>query len=394
MLAKAWRYLEGNVTIMVEGGSPERFLNLATGQGIYPWDMRWVEGRLFCSVPARGFRDLRAIARRSGSRVRIMGKAGLPFFLLRAKRRRMLVFGALLCLGAVYAMSSMVWFVEVTGTERIDADEVIRVAMEEGLAPGAFRYRLDMDRIRNRVVLQIPGLSWVGIHQKGTLVVIEVVEKTLHPDPSEDEQPGPIVALKDSLLVEVLALRGSAIAEPGRLVRQGEVLIEPDGDTGLSRGLARGKSWYQGYGECSFTRKWVERTGQSSTSYVLIWRGREIMRVGRPRYLRFQEEARGWGPLSWRNLNLPVEFLSIDHHEIRVYEETLGRETAKRDAMNAALQAVRSNLPAGAERSDIWAEVIDESPGFISVRVTVETLEDIASRPGDIMQDVGGNAGY
>ncbi|MEW6081685.1 MAG: sporulation protein YqfD [Bacillota bacterium] len=384
MRGRVWRYIDGSVSLLLEGGSPERFLNLAMSQGIYPWDMRYVEGALILSVPARCFGQLRGIAKTSGCRIRITGKYGLPFVLVKARRRRMLLVGGILCAGAIYIMASMVWFIEVTGLERIPPEAVLKAARGQGLAPGTLRSRLDVDATRNAILLETPGLSWVGIHQKGTLVVIEVVEKTLHPDPSQEEQPGPIVARDDSYVVDVLALRGRAVVEPGTLVRKGDVLIEPDPETGMSRGIAKGKFWYQGYGECGFSRTWTERTGRSSRGYVLKWNGREILNTRRPAFARFEEEATVWALPSWRNLNLPVELHSVEYYEIRVIQETLSREMARRVALNNALKAAREVLPPGAERSVIWGEVAGEGPEHIAARVTMETLEDIAARPGGI----------
>ena len=73
-------YRKGYVRIRLCQGSPERFLNLCAHHGIAVWNLVSREGSYEMNVTVTGFFSLAGICRKTGCRVKIIGKYGLPFF--------------------------------------------------------------------------------------------------------------------------------------------------------------------------------------------------------------------------------------------------------------------------------------------------------------------------
>ena len=71
---------------------------------------------------------------------------------------------------------------------------------------------------------EIPQLSWVGIHEQGTKIIIEVAEKTLPPSNNENT-PANLIARTEGEIVELLVLQGTPLVEEGARVRAGQILI-------------------------------------------------------------------------------------------------------------------------------------------------------------------------
>lgn len=72
-------YLKGYVRIRVSGYSPERFLNACRYKNIYIWDLKRVCGAYEMNLSVSGFRRLKEIIRKTGTKVCIIRRSGLPF---------------------------------------------------------------------------------------------------------------------------------------------------------------------------------------------------------------------------------------------------------------------------------------------------------------------------
>ena len=88
MLLRAVNFCRGHVTLRVESGFPERVLNLCAARGIGFWDLRWESELAFTFTVSRGdWRRLGQLEERLGARITPVEREGVPFFLLRFRRR-------------------------------------------------------------------------------------------------------------------------------------------------------------------------------------------------------------------------------------------------------------------------------------------------------------------
>ena len=86
LILRLFRYLLGYVRFAAWGGFPERFINLCEHNRILLWDVRSRDGVITACTDRSGYKRMRCAARRSGMRLRIKKKCGLPFFLNRHSR--------------------------------------------------------------------------------------------------------------------------------------------------------------------------------------------------------------------------------------------------------------------------------------------------------------------
>ena len=74
------KYMKGYLRVRVWGFSPERFMNLCSNKGILLWDIV-KEGDAYCmNITLKGFWEIRPIVKKTGTRVAILERYGLPFF--------------------------------------------------------------------------------------------------------------------------------------------------------------------------------------------------------------------------------------------------------------------------------------------------------------------------
>lgn len=73
------QYARGHVRIRVTGRSYERFLNMCASHRIILWDLKACDAGYEASLSIKSFKNLKPLARKSGTKIRILEKRGLPF---------------------------------------------------------------------------------------------------------------------------------------------------------------------------------------------------------------------------------------------------------------------------------------------------------------------------
>jgi len=379
----------GYLIVSVRGPATEKFINLASSQGISLWDIRRGPDVAFLRVDVDSFFALRPLSKKTGCRLRIEHKAGLPFLCSRLRRRRGLVFGLVFFVSALYFFSSFVLFIGVEGAETLGRERILAVAEKTGVRPGILKARLDKERLAKELMLLEPEIAWVGIRAEGTLLVIEVVEKNR--PPADSARPAHIVAAKDGLVTDLLVVTGEPKVRPGETVRSGQLLIEGvllPGEMSpavpspvRARGDVWARVWYAGYGEAAIQESVKTKTGHRSVLWSLVVDGKVVLQIGREqvRFSDFAVETRKQR-LPERIVRFPVEIITIQRYELLSEKRVLTYEQAlELAAERARAEAVRQ-LPAGLEPKSVGLrEVTAGNASLVRVRYVLETLENIAA---------------
>ncbi|ACV63823.1 sporulation protein YqfD [Desulfofarcimen acetoxidans DSM 771] len=412
-LFKLLSFLIGHVSLVVRGESLEKFINMAVSRGIYLWDITRLEGdRVRVKVRLSAINPLRHIARQTGSRFYFQERAGMPFLAARLKRRKMLLAGAIIFVVSLYSLTSFIWFIEVTGTSKISNEAVLRAAKNAGLKRGVLKWNLDTAEFERDIREQLPEISWTGIEIKGTKAIIEIVEKKL-PETSEN-QPAHIVASKEGLVKEVLVLVGNPLVKEGDTVFAGQILIsgvipptlkekeipeqplsseqkelleKESGEPKIvhAKGTVRARVWYESSAEAAIIEQGQKATGKTVSRFGIKIGAKEIILMGKQKipFKQYKVSSRVKKLPSWRNINLPVEIVTLKYFEIVDFKEERGRAGAKILAERRAMEKIVKQLPANAvmqKRKVEEASAGSRDKNLVRVNVSVETLEDISEK--------------
>lgn len=394
---KLWAYLLGYLILVVKGEHPERFINLAYTRGVHLWDLDWSgTDTLLVKVYAFSFRPLRHIAKKSDCSVRIRRKSGVPFLLRRLRRRRMLLAGAVVFCFILYFLSSLIWTVEVSGTRRISPAEVKGLAAEAGLRPGRFRFQVQRGYVVDYLIQELPGIAYAEV-DVGPRSKIRISEKVV---PAPGVGTCHIVAGKDGMIESILTLSGQPLVSEGDIVRRGQVLISgkispaaPERETSPeeppppreqprfveARGIVHARVWYRFYGEARAEEIREQVTGRKTTICSIKLSGKEVIIYGPPqipyKYHRLRIH-RSKLPV-WRNISLPVEFVTIEAEEVRrLYVRRSFDEAVEVAAEHARIRASRG-VPREAVTVRRQYRVIGSEENPVRVVLTVETRESI-----------------
>jgi similar to stage IV sporulation protein len=399
-------YFFGHVSLLVQGESLEKFINMAASRGIYLWDITRVGAdKMLVRVRLSGVKPLRHIARGTGSRFKISTREGVPFIVGRMKKRKMLVIGAVTFLAVLYMLSSFVWFIDVEGNKNITRQEVLKVAHQAGLAKGVLKWNVDPAVVERAIKDQLPIVSWAGVYINGTNARIEIVEKKL-PSGVDDTNPTHVVAEKAGLVKEILILSGQAAVKegdtvvPGQILISGEILPEAKPEEMLpptaeemeptpinmptyvhAKGIVRARIWYEGYGEAPLVEEGKRASGEQIERVSIKIAGKEIILKG-PKavpYKEYKTELEVKTLPHWRNIVVPVEFNKVQYLELVNYREEYTRSEARKLAEQKALATVKEQLPKEAKILEQRVERVEtgQQEDLVRVKVFLETLEDI-----------------
>lgn len=216
-------WLLGRVRFRAEGGDAERLLTACAGQGIPVSGVRATALGFTAWTPARCYRRLRPLARRSHTRVRLAKKQGLCFVLLRWRGRWGLVLGPLV-LAAVLAFSgNVVWAIRFDGVPAAQQIQLRSQLLQAGIWEGAWLQPDSLDAARQKLLAQNQEYSWLTLNFYRGRLVVEA--NPLRPAPELPQgQSCDLVSVADGVVLEVNIQSGQPLCSPGQTVAKGQQL--------------------------------------------------------------------------------------------------------------------------------------------------------------------------
>jgi len=390
-------YTTGVIRIKITGDFPEKFINLCLARGLLLWGIKKDGNAVYAYVRLPDFFKIRKPALKSRVKVRVIGTRGLPFALKRFKRRKMLLVGAVMFMLLLEVLTSYIWFVDIEGIKTISGDRIKAIAADHGLRSGAAKNSVKEKEIETSILLNVPEVAWVGVKITGTRAVVEIVEKTMAK--TEDKTPADIVATKDGVITELIAIAGQAAVKKGDTVRRGDILIKgvlsqpilelaeqrpPVPQTSdqyiRANGIVKARVWYESYGEAGLVREEFRRTGRRRFA-VALKAGESVIdlkKVSSPPFTNYETEVIYKKLPNWRNTGFAVETKVSVFYEVSVERHEISPEEALDLAKTQAIKAIESQIPENAQVLVHGSEVLNTSlPGLIRVKVSMETVEDI-----------------
>ncbi|MCR4925070.1 MAG: sporulation protein YqfD [Clostridiales bacterium] len=222
---KLIRLIFGYVTFSGDGGFTERFINLSARNGINIWNLSAFDGNIKACTTIDDYKKIRKCAKKSGVRIRIKERHGLPFIINRNKNRYGLVVGLIFFSLSLYLLSFFIWNVRVEGNENITSSAIASSFEELGVKVGAKSKSLDTSLIQIEAYRQFPEYSWTAVNVEGSTATVQVRERTEIPYVVDKQLPCNIVAKCDGVVIRLERYVGSKEVEDGYPVTKGEMLI-------------------------------------------------------------------------------------------------------------------------------------------------------------------------
>ncbi len=226
------RYLQGYLAIKVVGFSPERFMNLCSNHHLFLWDIVNHGDYYTMNISLKNFYKLKGFTRKTGTRVVITQRYGLPFLSVRMWRRKIFIAGLVGSLLFWLWMAGFIWAVEVEGNFFITTDMFQDFLVENGIRTGMNKKEVDIEKLEEAIRTKFDIVTWTSAKIEGTKLLIQVRENDLiqmeagNADAAETEQGMDLTANKDGVVVSMVTRSGVPLVHIGDEVKKGDILVE------------------------------------------------------------------------------------------------------------------------------------------------------------------------
>ena len=219
------RFVKGVVGFTLSGGFIERFLNLCTRAGIPVFDTHRTAQGLEARTTARGYRKMRPIAKKTGVRLRMSEKSGLPFWLIRYRKRVGFLIGLGFFVLFLGVMSRFIWNIELSGNETLSDEYLLENLKACGIREGAYIGDIDVTQAQREMLLLTPELSWIAINLRASTADVEIREREMPPEMIDTETPCNVVAGRTGQIVRMVVYDGQPVLREGDTVQEGELIV-------------------------------------------------------------------------------------------------------------------------------------------------------------------------
>lgn len=220
------RITKGYVSFKAAGGFTERFINLCARNSVQIFNSAYNCGVFIGEVYADDFSRLRTIARKTGVRISVSEKRGVPFYYKISKHRIGLIIGCAIYFLLIFVLNLFVWNIDASGSDIYCAEQIIETAKQAGVVEGIFRPLFD-EKKAAREIYKLYGnkLSWVTVNIKGSRCFIEVRDSENKKQEVLDTSPSNLVADFDGVILSDETLSGIKSISKGNAVKTGDLLV-------------------------------------------------------------------------------------------------------------------------------------------------------------------------
>lgn len=225
MIHKVWNYCCGELLIIGTGGETERFINLSHNHEILLWNVSWAgDNRVRFCVRLKDFYRLKPCIRKTGIRLKIQERRGIPFVIGAMKKRKSFFGGLFLCMMLVTFLSSRVWGIEIVGGHVHTKEEMIKQLDRLGVYGGVAMQSVHCGKIEEKIRNKNTDIGWVSIEKRGCVFRM-CLKEMQNITVTGKERNGHLIADDSGIVTSIVTRKGTPKVKKGKHVKKGQILI-------------------------------------------------------------------------------------------------------------------------------------------------------------------------
>lgn len=336
--------IKGYVVLEITGSGCDRFLNLCVQNDITLRKVTNKGVKLNIEIDIKDFKKVSKLSRKSGTKIKIIKKEGLPFFVFKHRKRKAFAIALLISFIAIKVLSFFIWSIEVNGYHEIPKYEIVGFLNELDVKGGTYSKKVKPIYIENELLKKYPRISWVNVFVDGTTLVVDLSENREQKELVEKNVPTDIVANKSAEITSLNVISGISNKKVGDYVKEDEVIVtglisssEEEAEKKL-RGVTanadiEGVVTYNYDFEVKKNTTKKVLTGKSRSEYYFIVFGKQIKLFGLSNKYDLYEksESRKQLELTEKHL-LPFIYKKVTYNELIEQKVVLTEKELQREA--------------------------------------------------------------
>lgn len=221
------KYKRGIITIEIQAIAPEKFINLLWKNDVSIRNVRRKDITTICfNTNLKYYDRISDIAKKTGTKIKIMNRRGLSFFMLKNRKRKTLIGGMIIFASIIYYLSTFVWNINIITENNVTPYEIRNQLKTLGVRPGINKSKIDVYDLEEKIIKDNSDIMWVRARIEGAKLNISIAERQEPPGVIIDNSPCNIVAKKDGEIIRLYSAAGTAVVKGGDVVKKGDVLVK------------------------------------------------------------------------------------------------------------------------------------------------------------------------
>ena len=380
-------YILGFLKISVKGYYIERFINICKNNKITIWNLKRKDNiELNLNVRIKEFKEICKIAKKTGCKIKIKNKKGIPFLLHKYKKRKIFFILLILLVLIIGLSSCFVWNVEIKEENGYELENIREDIEKAGLKSGVFKGKINTKEIINKIRLERKDIAWMGIELKGTNAIVKLVKSDEKPDIINEDEYCNIISDKEGIITKISVQNGTANVKVGDTVKKGDILVNGwmEGKfTGIryvhSLAEIEAKVWYTESIKIPYKVTETRYTGNEEEKYGIKFNNFQINFTKKYSKFKIYDTIETENKIKlFSDFYLPISIVKTIYKEQEKIEKTYSVEEAK----NIGIKQLEEKLDGKIEnKNNIVNKNINtyEQADGVLVYVTYEVLENIGT---------------
>lgn len=224
-MVKILHFLFGRLYFEISGQNVERFLNLCAKSNIVLWDLKPSGKGYSFFIRKKAYTTLENLAEKTHIHITLLGRYGLPFFLLEHRKRKAFFFSIFMGFFMIFVLSQFIWEVTVSGSEVYSESDILKYVMTNYYKPGTYKGNVDCNQLEEHLREDYEDIAWVSCSLQGTRLHIEIKETLDRKTKQNPKKPCDIVANRSGIITGLSVKSGTPLVSVGDKVKKGVTLI-------------------------------------------------------------------------------------------------------------------------------------------------------------------------
>lgn len=285
LIFKLFYLIRGYVVIHLDDIHWEKNLNILHRKNIRVWDLEKKNKEVRFKI---SYDDYIKHSDLINEIMKPVNKKGFMIKLNKLKLRRGFSLGLLIMIVSLYLLTSMIWGIEVVGTNQTNTNKILDLLQENKVKVPLPLSRIEAKKLEILIYNQLNNFKFVEVFVEGSKLIIFVKEKEPEEATIKSNEPTSIISAKNAIINKVIAKSGQPVVKEGDVVYKGQTLImglvknknSEDFMMVPSDGIVYGKTYYNFEMKEDKIRSLDVATNKSRSVYYLKINGNSIKIIG------------------------------------------------------------------------------------------------------------------
>jgi similar to stage IV sporulation protein len=322
-------------------------MNLCSNHDIFLWNIvNHGEYYTMC-ITVSGFRMLKSIVKKTGTKVAIQKRCGLPFFVPKMKKRKIFLFGLLGSIAFWIWMSTFIWAVDLNGNHTITDDVFFDFLKVNNVYVGMKRKNVDIEELEKKIRQDFGIVTWTSAKIEGTRLEIQIKEndvdmKVKNEEADNNQFGSDLVAENDGVIVSMVTRKGIPKVAVQAEIKAGDILVSGSVPVYNEDATIKKYQYYNADADIFIQRTLEEKeelpltydqknyTGEVKKEYFLSVLTKEmVFRIGKVKYVKYDKVTDKKQVKLLENFYLPLYYGSSINREYEIEKNIYEKEEIK-----------------------------------------------------------------